>query len=74
LRWYTAGSAWFSHEEKERGRLQVGQRADLALLNGSYLKIETSRIHTLRAELTLLGGQLVHGQDFLKTSSIKEKK
>jgi predicted amidohydrolase YtcJ len=74
LRLYTAGSAWFSHEENERGRLVVGQRADLALLNGSYLKIETSRIHTLRAELTLLGGQLVHGQDFLKTSSIKEKK
>jgi predicted amidohydrolase YtcJ len=57
---YTQGSAWFAHEEKHRGRLVVGQWADLALLNGSYLQIETARIHTLRADLTLVGGRQVH--------------
>jgi predicted amidohydrolase YtcJ len=57
---YTQGVAWFSHEEHQRGRLAVGQWADLALLNDSYLRIETSRIHTLRAELTLVGGKQVY--------------
>ena len=60
LQAYTQGSAWFSHEEHQRGRLTVGQLADLALLNDSYLQIETSRIHTLNAILTLVGGRAVH--------------
>ncbi len=60
LQAYTQGSAWFSHEEHQRGRLTVGQLADLALLNDSYLRIETSRIHTLNAILTLVGGRAVH--------------
>ena len=57
---YTQGSAWFSHEETQRGQLKVGQWADLALLNDSYLQIETSRIHTLHAVLTLVGGRAIH--------------
>jgi predicted amidohydrolase YtcJ len=70
---YTQGSAWFSHEENERGRLAVGQRADLALLNDSYLKIETSRIHTLSADMTWVSGLLVHDATGRPSHTIKEK-
>lgn len=58
---YTHGSAWFTHEEHERGRLQVGFLADLAMLNDSYLNIKQSLIHTLHSELTLVAGRAVHG-------------
>jgi predicted amidohydrolase YtcJ len=60
LRLYTQGSAWFSHDDHQRGRIQVGMLADLALLSGSYLQTPVSRIHALNAQLTLLGGRAVH--------------
>jgi predicted amidohydrolase YtcJ len=57
---YTQGSAWFSHEEGRRGSLQTGHLADLVLLNDSYLSIDEHKIHTLRSDLTLVGGRQVH--------------
>ena len=60
LRLYTQGSAWFSHDEHRRGRIQVGMLADLALLSDSYLNIPVQRIHTLSSHLTWLGGRVVH--------------
>jgi predicted amidohydrolase YtcJ len=60
LRLYTQGSAWFSHDEQQRGRIEVGMLADLALLNDSYLQTPVNRIHQLSSQLTLLGGRAVH--------------
>jgi predicted amidohydrolase YtcJ len=60
LRLYTQGSAWFSHDEHRRGRLDVGMLADLALLSDSYLRTPVDRIHQLGSQLTWLGGRAVH--------------
>lgn len=60
LRLYTQGSAWFSHDEQQRGRIEVGMLADLALLSDSYLRMPVHRIHQLSSQLTLLGGRAVH--------------
>jgi predicted amidohydrolase YtcJ len=60
LRLYTQGSAWFSHDEHQRGRIAVGMLADLALLNESYLTTPVHRIHELSSQLTWLGGRVVH--------------
>ena len=36
LRFYTLGSAWFSHDDDKRGSLEAGKLADLAVLSKDY--------------------------------------
>jgi hypothetical protein len=57
---YTRGSAWFSHDEHQRGELKPGYLADLAVLDQNYLNMPESKIHQLRSLLTMVGGKLVH--------------
>jgi predicted amidohydrolase YtcJ len=59
LRGYTAGGAWFSFEEKTRGRLVPGYLADLAVLSDDYFEVPESQLHLITSELTLLGGKPV---------------
>lgn len=60
LRWYTAGSAWLSFEEADRGHLRPGARADLAVLSDDYFAVPADRIPAIRSELTVVGGRVVH--------------
>jgi predicted amidohydrolase YtcJ len=60
LRLYTAGSAWLSFEEADRGHLHPGARADLAVLNADYFSVAEERIPAIRSDLTLVGGRPVH--------------
>jgi hypothetical protein len=57
---YTRGSAWFSSEEDERGRLHRGAHADLVVLSEDYFGVAEDAIPSLRSELTLVGGRVVH--------------
>lgn len=57
---FTAGSAWFSAEEAERGRLEVGFAADLAVLDDDYFAVAEDDIRHLRSLLTLVDGRPVH--------------
>jgi predicted amidohydrolase YtcJ len=57
---YTRGSAWFSHDEHQRGELKPGYLADLAVLDQNYLSMPESEIHQLRSLLTMVGGKVVH--------------
>jgi predicted amidohydrolase YtcJ len=60
LRIYTAGSAWFTFDEDQRGSLQAGRLADLAVLDKDYLTVPTEELGTLTALLTMVGGHIVH--------------
>jgi predicted amidohydrolase YtcJ len=60
LRFYTLGSAWFSHDEDKRGSLEVGKLADLAVLSADYLTVPTDEIGRIESVLTLLGGTVVY--------------
>jgi predicted amidohydrolase YtcJ len=60
LRFYTLGSAWFSHDEDKRGSLEVGKLADLAVLSADYLTVPTKEIGRIESLLTLLGGKVVY--------------
>ena len=60
LRFYTLGSAWFSHDEDKRGSLEVGKLADLAVLSADYLTVPTDEIGRIESVLTLLGGKVVY--------------
>ncbi|MFI6284218.1 amidohydrolase [Streptomyces sp. NPDC051018] len=60
LRGYTASGAWFSYEEDERGRLEPGLLADLAVLSEDYFTVAEERIPGIESVLTLVGGRVVH--------------
>jgi hypothetical protein len=60
LRFYTMGSAWFSHDEGERGSLEPGKLADLAVLSADYLTAPVDRIGDIESLLTMVGGRVVY--------------
>jgi len=60
LKFYTRGSAWFSFDEDERGSLEVGKLADLAVLSADYLTVPAEQVGDIESLLTLLGGEVVY--------------
>jgi len=60
LRFYTKGSAWFSHDDGDRGSLEVGKLADLAVLSKDYLTVPVGEIGDTESLLTMLGGKVVY--------------
>lgn len=60
LRLYTHGSAWFAFDENERGTLEPGKLADLAVLDRDYLTVPAAELPATRAVLTLVGGRIGH--------------
>jgi predicted amidohydrolase YtcJ len=60
LRFYTLGSAWFSHDDDERGSLEVGKLADLAVLSADYLTVPVDEVGRIESVLTMLGGEVVY--------------
>ena len=57
---YTVGSAWFSQEERVKGRIKPGQYADLAVLNAPYLDVADDDLKAIESDLTILAGKPVH--------------
>jgi hypothetical protein len=60
LRFYTIGSAWFSFDERNRGSLEPGKLADLAVLSKDYLTVPADEIGTIESVLTMVGGKTVY--------------
>src|SRR5216684_3915598 len=60
LRMYTQGSAWFAFAEKERGSLEVGKLADLAVLSKDYFKVPVEEIGEIEAVMTVVGGKVIY--------------
>jgi len=60
LRFYTSGSAWFSHDEGQRGSLEAGKLADLAVLTKDYMTVPVDQIGTIESVLTMVGGKIVY--------------
>jgi predicted amidohydrolase YtcJ len=60
LRFYTMGSAWFSHDEKKRGSLESGKLADLAVLSKDYMTVPVEEVGSLESLLTMVGGKIAY--------------
>jgi predicted amidohydrolase YtcJ len=60
LRFYTLGSAWFSHDEGKRGSLEAGKLADLAVLSKDYLTVPVDQVGSIESLLTMVGGKIVY--------------
>jgi predicted amidohydrolase YtcJ len=60
LRLYTRGSAWFSHEEADKGAIKVGMLADAAALSDDFFSVPDEAIKDIESVLTIVGGKVVH--------------
>ena len=61
LRLWTHGSAWFSSDEDQKGRLSAGQLADFAVLSADFFSVAEAAIADITSVLTVVGGRIVHG-------------
>lgn len=60
LRLYTLGSAWFAHDDDQRGSLEAGKLADLAVLSKDYLTAPVAEVGGIESLLTMVGGRIVY--------------
>jgi hypothetical protein len=66
---WTAAGSWFSGESGKKGRIAVGQLADLAVLSADYFSVPDAEIKAITSVLTLVGGKIVHGSEEFKRSA-----
>jgi predicted amidohydrolase YtcJ len=61
LRMYTENVTWFSDEEGKKGRIEVGQLADLIVPDHDYFACAEDEIAGTTSDLTVVGGKVVFG-------------
>ncbi|OMQ08184.1 amidohydrolase [[Flexibacter] sp. ATCC 35103] len=60
LQLYTSGSAWFSGEEKDKGKLTKGMYADMAILSDDYFSVKPDDVRKIESVLTVVNGKIVY--------------
>ncbi len=60
LRMWTENVTWFSNEEGKKGRIEVGQLADLVVPDRDFFACAESDIADTTALLTMVGGKVVY--------------
>jgi predicted amidohydrolase YtcJ len=58
---WTKNSAYFSHEDAVKGSIEVGNFADMALIDRDILGCPTEDIKGTKVLATILGGKIVYG-------------
>ena len=61
LRMWTENVTWFSNEEGKKGRIAIGQLADLVVPDRDFFACAESEIADTTALLTVVGGTVVYG-------------
>jgi predicted amidohydrolase YtcJ len=59
LRMWTVWAARSIQEERERGSIEVGKLADMAVLSDDLFTIPPARIDQVRVEQIIVGGEVV---------------
>jgi len=60
LKLYTSGSAWFSGEQKLKGKLVKGMYADMVILSDDYFTTNPEKIKHITALMTVVNGKIVY--------------
>jgi predicted amidohydrolase YtcJ len=60
LRMWTENTTWFSNEEGKKGRIEVGQLADLIVPDKDFYACAESEIADMTSRLTIVGGKIVY--------------
>ena len=63
LETYTLNAAYASFEEAEKGTIDVGKLADLAILSDDLLSIEPNLIKNIKVETTIVNGEVVYSHE-----------
>jgi predicted amidohydrolase YtcJ len=72
LRMWTENVTWFSNEESKKGRIQVGQFADLMVPDRDYFACAEDEIADTTSLLTMVGGKIVYGSgDFASFEEVE---
>jgi predicted amidohydrolase YtcJ len=61
LRMWTENVTWFSNEEGRKGRIEVGQLADLMVPDRDFFACADDEIADTTSMLTMVGGKVVYG-------------
>ncbi|MDX7951830.1 amidohydrolase [Lichenihabitans sp. Uapishka_5] len=61
LRMWTENVTWFSNEEGRKGRIAVGQFADLVVPDRDFFSCAEADIADTTSDLTMVGGKVVYG-------------
>jgi predicted amidohydrolase YtcJ len=61
LRMWTESVTWFSNEEGKKGRIQIGQFADMVVPDRDDFSCVEDEIADTTSDLTLVGGKIVYG-------------
>ena len=69
LRLWTIGSAWFSGEDKIKGKIAPEYLGDFAVLSDDYFSVEENGIKGIESVLTVVGGQVVYGAEEFESLS-----
>ena len=70
---YTATSAYAEFAEKDKGTLEVGKLADLAVLSQDIFSVPTQELPKTASVLTLVGGKTVYDSGVLKRTDSTTK-
>jgi len=62
LTMYTRNGAFLTREEKIKGTLEAGKLADMVVLPGDLLNLAPEKLLTLRVDMTIVGGRILHDQ------------
>jgi len=60
LKMWTWNSAYLAFDEKEKGSIEVGKLADLAVLTQDYLNCPEDEIKNIEVLRTVVGGKVVY--------------
>ena len=60
MRIYTNGSAWFTGEEKLKGRIERGMYADMTVLTDDYFSAAADDVRKIESLLTIVNGKVVY--------------
>ena len=63
LRMMTSAAARFSFDEKDRGSIEAGKLGDFVVLEDHVLTVPAQRLRTIRADITVVGGQIAFERD-----------
>jgi predicted amidohydrolase YtcJ len=61
LQLWTTSNTWFSNEENVRGQIKETQLADFIALSEDYFTVDADCIRNITSVLTVVGGNIVHG-------------